>query len=182
MAELKPFRDYDEKDVINLFALHGSAGIPVTKGHFVSVTGDGWITSDELQMLGDVGASFGNTVSQRYGVKAKVCIADTADHPLGMMLYDCKETDENGELLKFNPRKAAEMEVALSGQAVPVVTRGTFLYSGSVLAGDDPDAGAKLYVDANGELSTTDAGSQLSVGRTLGSKDGDGVVLVKIEL
>ena len=179
---LRPFRDYDEKDVINLFSLHGSAGVPVTKGHFVAVTGNGWRTSDELQMLGDVGASFGNTVSQRYGVAAKVAVASTADTPLGMMLYDCKETDENGELLKFNPRKAAEMEVALSGQAVPIVSRGIFLYSGSVLAADNCSAGDKLYVDANGELTTTDAGSQVSVGRTLGSEDGDGVVLVKIEL
>ena len=179
---LRPFRDYDEKDVINLFALEQGAGVPVTKGHFVTISGDGWKSSDELQMLGDVGASFNNTVSQRYGVAAKVAIAGTGDNPLGMMLYDCKETDENGEQLKFNPRKAAEMEVALSGQAVPVVTRGIFLYSGSVLKGQTATAGQKLYVYANGGLTTGLAANQISVGRTLGTEDSDGVVLVKIEL
>jgi hypothetical protein len=176
---LRPFRDYDEKDVINLYAFEGT--IPVNRGHIVAIDGNaGWQTSQELEMLGNLGKDYNNTVSTRYGVTARVSLAGTSDVPLGMLLYDCKETDENGELLKFHPRKAAEMEVALSGQTVPVVSKGMFLYSGSTLASDDPNAGVKIYVGAAGVLTTGTAGAL--AGKTLGSKDSDGVILIKLEL
>jgi len=178
MPTLNPFRSYDEKDVINLFAFDGT--LPATKGTLVKVS-TGWKSSDELEMLGSVGASFGNTVSQRYGVTAKVAVAGATDAPLGMLLFDVKETDENGELLKFNPRKAAEMEAVLSGQSVPIVTKGIFLYSGATLASDAPTAGAALYCGAAGEITTT-AGSNVRVGTALGAKDSNNGVLIKLDL
>ena len=175
---LLPLRDYDEKDVINLFAFQGAT--PVTKGMLVKVT-TGWTSEDELAMLGHAGASFSNTVSQRYGVAAKVGVAGAGDAPLGMLLNDVKDTDENGEALKFNPRKAAEMEIVLSGQAVPIVTKGIFLYSGATLASDAPTAGASLYCAANGELTTT-AASNIKVGIALGAKDAYNSVLIKLSI
>lgn len=175
---LLPLRDYDEKDVINLFAFQGAT--PVTKGMLVKVT-TGWTSEDELTMLGHVGASFSNTVSQRYGVAAKVGVAGSGDAPLGMLLNDVKDTDENGEQLKFNPRKAAEMEIALSGQAVPIVTKGVFLYSGAVLASQTVVAGGSLYCDAGGELSNV-ADSRVKVGIALGAKDSNNCVLVKLSI
>ena len=57
----------------------------------------------------------------------------TKDVPLGMLLYDVREDDENGEKLIFNPRKAAENDYVISGQAVPILTRGIVLYSGATL-------------------------------------------------
>ncbi len=179
MATLRPLRQYDERDVINLFAYSGS--LPVNKGTVVKIQGDGWKNTDELQSLGSVGASFGNTVSERYGVAAKVAAAGSGDTVLGILLYDVKETDENGEKLIFNPRKAAEMGVAVSGQAVPVLTKGIVLYSGAVLAADAPTAGASIYSDANGELTTTNGGGT-KVGIALGKKDSNNHVLVKIDL
>lgn len=176
-STLLPFRDYAEHDVINLFAVNGE----LTKGHIVEIE-SGWSNTDEMDFRGDAGNAFGNTVSERYGVKATVKAADsTTSAPLGILLYDVKETDENGEKLLFNPRKAAEMEVALSGQAVPVVTRGIFLYSGSVLAGEIPAGGTDLYHDANGDLTTgTTAG--VKIGKALGGKDDNNHVLVRIDL
>jgi len=186
-VDLRPFRDYDEHDVINLYALDEAAGVGVTKGHFVKHS-IGWKNADATTaqglanaMLGNVGASYDNTVSQRYGVVARVGICGSGDTAVGMTLYDVKETDENGEKLIFNPRKAAEMEVALSGQAVPVVTRGIFLYSGSVLVSDNPTLGASLYSDNNGELTKTSGGGNI-VGTALGRKDDNGHVLVRINL
>jgi hypothetical protein len=179
MATLKPFRDYDEKDVINLYAYEGT--IPVNRGTLVKINGNGWTSTDELQMLGNLGKEFGNTVSTRYGVAARVEDAGAGDSPLGMLLYDVKETDENGELLKFNPRKAHEMEVALSGQAVPLVTRGIFLYSGSTMSAETPTAGQALYCGAGGEM-TTGVGSNVQVGVSLGVKDTHGHILIKLNL
>ena len=175
---LLPFRDYDEHDVINLFAVDGE----LTKGHMVMIN-NGWKSDDEMTFLNEPGAAFGNTVSERYGVTADVVVANGASADvLGILLYDVKETDENGEKLVFNPRKAAELEIALSGQAVPIATRGVFLYSGTQLIADAPAAGANLYHTTAGELTTTDAGTYTKVGKTLGAKDANGAVLVKIEL
>lgn len=173
-----PLRDYDEKDVINLFAFEGAT--PVTKGLLVKAT-TGWTTEDELAMLGSVGASFGNTVSERYGVVAKVGIAGSGDAPLGMLLYSVQDTDENGESLKFNPRKAAEMEVVLSGQAVPIVTKGIFLYSGATLAAQTPAVGDSLYCTTNGEITKT-AASHIKIGIALGGKDSHNHVLIKLNI
>jgi hypothetical protein len=177
---LRPFRDYDEHDVINLFALSGDITSAVTKGHMVRLRA-GWLNSDELQRLGAVGSSYSNTVSERYGVNAKVNVAGSGDALLGMMLYDVRETDENGEKLIFNPRKAAENDWVLSGQAVPVLTRGIVLYSGTTLAADNPVYGATLYSDNNGELTTTNGGGTV-VGVTLGGEDENNHVLVRINL
>ena len=178
MPNLQPFRNYDEKDVINLFAFSGS--LPATKGTLVKVVKEaGWKATDEMSMLGDVGASFGNTVSQRYGVAAKVAASTTGETPLGILLMDVRETDENGELLKFNPRKAAEMQAVLSGQAVPIVTRGTFLYNG---VGGTPSAGGTAYAGAAGTITASSAGSAVAIGTFLGAKDANDNVLVKINL
>lgn len=156
MPTLKPFRDYDEKDVINLYAFSGS--IPTNKGTLVKVAGEGFRNDLEpIEMLGNMGDfSVNNWVGQRYGVFPKVVEANPGDTPVGMLLFDVKELDENGMPLKYNPRKAAEMEVAISGQAVPIVTRGIFLYSGVVVSGGVPvTAGAPCYLGWHGVIATS---------------------------
>ena len=70
----------------------------------------------------------------------------------------------------------------LSGQAVPVCTKGVFLYSGATLAAQTPVGGTAIYGAANGEISTGSAGSAVQVGKALGAKDADGVVLIKLDL
>jgi hypothetical protein len=173
MPNLRPFRDYDEHDVVNLFSYSGT--LPVNKGTIVKIVGNGWKNTDEIELLGSPGNAFGNTVAERYGVAAKVADAGSGDASLGILLYDVKETDENGEKLIFNPRKAAEMNVAVSGQAVPVATRGTFLYSGAV---GTPAAGGTAYWNGT-EISSVGG---TTIGMFLGAKDTDNNVLVKINL
>jgi hypothetical protein len=187
MPTLLPFRDYSEHNVVNLFAVSGS--LPVSKGTVVRILGNGWKNTDEpIEMMGSqhLGASYANTVSERYGVPCKIAIAHTgaggSKHvPLGLTLYGVQELDENGEKLLYNPRKAAEMGVAISGQAVPVLTKGIVLYSGAVLTSDSPVANVDVYTANNGELSTTSTNAT-KVGKTLGSLDDNNHVLLKIEL
>jgi len=174
MPTLRPFRDYDEKDVINLYAYSGavvdaSYQILATKGTLVKPVGDGFRADVEpIEMLGNMGAfNINNWVGQRYGVVPKVTVAGASDNPIGMLLFDVRELDENQLPLKYNPRKAAEMEAALSGQAVPLVTRGIFLYSGVTVGGGVPvTAGATAYVGANGVITTSGTNA---VGRFLGT-------------
>jgi hypothetical protein len=163
MPTLRPFRDYDEKDVINLYTYSGAVidanyQILATKGTLVKVVGDGFrVDNEPIEMLGNYGAfSVNNFVAQRYGVTSKVTVAQSVDNPVGMMLFDVRELDENQIPLKYNPRKAAEMEVVISGQAVPLVTRGTFLYSGVRVSGAVAvQAGAKAYLGNSGEIATS---------------------------
>jgi hypothetical protein len=180
MATIKPLRQYSESDVINLFSFNGASA---NKGAIVKLaTASGWRSSDEtLAMGGSVGSPFSNTVSQRYATAAKVSLANSGDVPIGMLLMDVKETDENGEKLVFNPRKAAEMGVVVSGQVVPILTRGIVLYSGASLAAENPPAGTIVYAGDNGELTALAAGKK-TVGRTLGSKDSNDHILLKIEI
>lgn len=169
MPTLRPLRDYDEKDVINMYAFSGA--IPVNKGTIVKIVGDGFRSDVEpIEMLGNMGDfSISNFVAQRYGVTPKVATAANpiTDTPLGILLFDVKEVDENGYPLKYFPRKAAEMEACISGQAVPICTRGTFLYSGVTTGSGTPVvAGSKAYLGTNGVVTTT---GTTVIGKFLGS-------------
>ena len=192
MATLKPFRDYDEKDVINLFALDVTGLAMATwddrisHGSVVKIGGTGgWNTGQELEMLGDAGnasASLANVTSLRYGVAAKVALTAAGDTPLGITLFSVAKYDENGELLKFNPRKASELQACIEGQAVPVVTRGIFLMNGIVGTLDQAwlNGGGALYAGASGSI-TSVVGSNVKIGKGLGLAS-NGNVLVKLEL
>ncbi len=188
-TRLMPFRDYDEHDVVNLFAFGDTAvtldsTTTVHAGSVVKIK-TGWTNSAEMQMLGGAGASYDNVVSQRYGVNAEVEYANGGSETLlGITLYDVREYDENGELLKFKPQKAAELQAAISGQAVPVATKGTFLFATgafTTLTNGTVSAGDTLYASGNGQITNT-AAENSSIGKALGGFDDDGSVLVKVEL
>ncbi len=188
-TRLMPFRDYDEHDVVNLFAFGDTAvtldsTTTVHAGSVVKIK-TGWTNSAEMQMLGGAGASYDNVVSQRYGVNAEVEYANGGSETLlGITLYDVREYDENGELLKFKPQKAAELQAAISGQAVPVATKGTFLFATgafTTLTNGTISAGDTLYASGNGQITNT-AAENSSIGKALGGFDDDGSVLVKVEL
>ena len=188
---LRPFRDYSEHEVVNLFAFGDSAvslGTTdvVYAGSVVKVKAPGWNNGQETQdMIGDVGASYNNTVSQRWGVTAEVEYTDGAgdEASLGITLYDVREYDENGEALKFNPRKQDELQAVLTGQAVPVATKGLFLMATG--AWNTPAVVAynmDVYATGDGKLTTQgDKTVNNVIGRTLGGPDTDGSVLVKFD-
>ena len=188
---LRPFRDYDEHDVLNLFAFGDDAVAlgttdVVYAGSCVKVL-TGWSNSNEVQdMIGNVGAGYNNTVSQRWGVASDVEYTDGGldEAALGITLYDVREYDENGEALKFNPRKQDELQAVLTGQAVPIATKGTFLFAtGAFIEGALVTPGASIYTSGNGQL-TISVGSPVNpkIGKALGGPDTEGAVLVKLEL
>jgi len=191
MATLRPFRDYDEKDVINLYALNydystiTSWDTRVAHGRLVKLSTEGWKNDHEIDMIGHAGdMHITGTVHQRYGVKSKVDLAGAAEAVLGMTLNHVAKLDENGEQLKFNPRKASELEAVIEGQPVPIVTRGLFLIEDAALAalnsGAGPDAGSDLTSGADGGLAVWTSGDPV-IGKTLGQAAGD-LILIKLEL
>ena len=182
MPLLRPFRDYNEKDVINLYTFSGSRTKEdiINKGTLVKIVGDGWRPDVEpTELLGSYGDfSVNNVQAQRYGTPAKVGLCGTGanEYPLGLTLFDIRELDENGIPLKYNPRKAAELEACISGQTVPIVTKGIFLYSGLT----SPTPGAPIYAGANGTLTTGTQGKQ--VGIALGVTGVDGSCLIRLSI
>ena len=158
---LEPFRDYSEHDVLNLFAFGDvdvilNASTVVYAGSCVKVK-TGWSNSNEPQdMIGNVGAEYNNTVSQRWGVASDVQYTDGGadEAALGITLYDVREYDENGEALKFNPRAS----------------------SAGILQDQDVFATGNGQVTSMGQKAVNNR-----IGRTLGGPSTDGSVLVKFD-
>lgn len=188
MPTLLPQRNYNDHDVYNVFKFNPTGTYPVSKGTFVKI-GSGLTLDQQTIMLGSVGAAWNNTVSQRYGVQPFVATCtNSGDAAFGMLLYDVRETDENGERLIYHPDKQDKMQVSLSGLPVPVVTRGMFVFSG--IEGSLPtNAGfTNAYLGINGGLTisgnASDAANGLvtKVGKFIGPANSQGQVYLKLEL
>lgn len=176
---IRPFRSVSEYETINLFKhISGVA----TKGMLVRISSGFLNDRSQLEMVSNPGAAYGNTVSTRWTVRPYVTTCHSgATDTIGMLLYDVAETDENGEKLIFNPQKQAEMQCVLSGQAVPILTRGIVLYSGVVETNTPVAAGGVAYANNFGAVGT-EGSSTFKVGRFLGPKDANGHCLLKLEL
>ncbi len=176
MPTLKAVRSQSEYSVLPYFGWSGS--IPTNKGTIVKVVGSGFL-GQNLELAGPVGATYAGIISERWSVVPQVAaVSSTGDYPLGLLMYDIRETDENGIPLRYDPEKAAQMNVTVSGQNVLVCNRGEFFYSG--IAGTVV-AGAPIYAATNGELTVTNPGAvavnQL-VGQALSVKDINGFCYV----
>tara|TARA_Y100000310_G_scaffold167791_1_gene167736 strand:+ start:939 stop:1517 length:579 start_codon:yes stop_codon:yes gene_type:complete len=182
-STLLPFRQVHENDVVNLFAYDGSAA---TRGLVVKLdTSKGWKLSDDFGLSAVSTQTYTNTVSDRYDVKARVDACTSGDTPFGMLMYDVAETDENGEKLIFHPRKAHEMQVSVSGQAVPILTKGVVLVNieSADLNTVTPNAGTEAYAGDDGAViaHTSAPASLRRIGTFLGPRDTNGEILLKLD-
>jgi len=137
---LYPFRQYSDVDVINMFASDTVDANPSTNGNgsagvFVKVSA-GNLDLDPIQYTAtDITNTLGKTDYPFLGAVQYPAVplqftAATAGVPvLGLTLNQTLATDENGERLLYNPVKRAELQAVLTGQAVPVATRGIFTLS-----------------------------------------------------
>ena len=137
---LYPYRQYSDVDVINMFASDTVDANPSTNGNgsagvFVKVSA-GNLDLDPIQYTAtDITNTLGKTDYPFLGAVQYPAVplqftAATAGVPvLGMTLNQTLATDENGERLLYNPVKRAELQAVLTGQAVPVATRGLFTLS-----------------------------------------------------
>jgi hypothetical protein len=178
MANLKPFRDYDEHDVINLFAVNAESA---NKGTVVTADGNG-VNFKDATSLDDL-SPYANTLSAQFNVPWTVSPAASGaakGQIVGLLLKDVRRVDENGEQLIFNPRKAAEMDVIISGQAAPILTKGLVLVNG-IVGTPGFGSGAAVSDAGGGDLKVVAYGSA-TVGKFLGPKNDEGYALLKVEL
>jgi len=149
MLRILPFRQYDENDVINLFALdgayvnesstessYGDAGV------FVKVSAGDFdkdpVAYSDNSYLGKTDYPF--IKAQYPSVQLECAPAISGDSCLGLTLRQTAKYDENGEKFLYNPVKAEELFCVMPGQAVPVASRGVFTlvsegYSGALTVG-----------------------------------------------
>lgn len=160
-----PFRQYNETDVINMFALgtgyvnenvtdvgNGDAGV------FVTIE-SGNLNVDTITYDNAYASYLGKTNYPHVGanqyprVTLSLKPATSGDALIGMTLRQTAKFDENGEKLLYYPQKAEELMCMLPGQAVPVATRGIFTvsntaYQGAIAIG----SGLKLPSGVSGKL------------------------------
>jgi hypothetical protein len=161
-----PFRQYNETDVINMFALgtgfinesvvdsgNGDAGV------FVTVE-SGDLNAETITYDNAYGSYLGKTNYPHVGsnqyprVTLSLKPATSGDALLGMTLRQTAKFDENGEKLLYYRQKAEELMCMLPGQAVPVATRGVFTLAASAFAGAVPAVGSgfKLPSGVSGKV------------------------------
>ena len=159
---LYPFRQYSDVDVINMFASDTVDANPSTNGNgsagvFVKVSA-GNLDLDPIQYTAtDITNTLGKSdypflgAAQYPAVPLQFTAATAGVPVLGMTLNQTLATDENGERLLYNPVKRAELQAVLTGQAVPVATRGIFTLSDSAIDWVDANmvVNSHLIVSAN---------------------------------
>ena len=130
ITRLLPFRQYDDNDVINFYSLDAETG---EAGSVVKVSAAD-LQDEPVQYTqrGDSDSwqtTMGNALSMYPEVPYKLTkVSDTGGgvRPLGILLRDVRNKDENGENLLYYPRKKEELQCVVSGEAVPVATKGIF--------------------------------------------------------
>ena len=177
---LLPFRQYNEHDVVNMFALNSDAVLTNTtddgsgsNGVFVKVS-DGNFDQDTISYSSDsyLGKTdFPFTSAEMYPSNPlTVTPAKSGELPLGITLNQTAKNDENGEKLLYNPTKAAELQAVLPGQSVPVATKGIFTLSSNAFSGSAQDyiIGTQVqiahYEADQGKIFPSTDGNALSTG------------------
>lgn len=175
-----PFRQYDDNDVINMFALqaayvntsttgssYGDAGVFVTTavGDFnldpITYATDSYLGKTDYPFVG---------ANQYPSVSLKIKPATSGDGLLGITLRQTAQTDENGEKLLYYPQKAEELQCVLPGQSVPVATRGIFtLTSGAFNGTLGVGSGVKLASGVSGTVTGCTINDAFRVGLVVGT-------------
>lgn len=159
---LLPLRDYDEHDVINFCSLQE----PVANmGSLVQWQGSG-INVDLLTAtpVGNLSLQLSNTFNPLWETLSKVKLTTgtvAASQVAGMIVFNVREVDENGDKIRYNRTKMIEQQTVASGKNVP------FAYEGIFLIGDfDNRSGADLVGAKAGKavIASTSGGGIIGVG------------------
>jgi hypothetical protein len=181
MHKLLPFRQYDEKDVLNLFKLDlGGATLTGLKPNTSSFSKKNWsgtavdaksdnnwygtdpaglhtsshTDSSYLGAIGTGDQGFSSEWGSFYPEAPMAATASTASGGfLGITLRPTLAYDENDEKLLYYNVKKDELQAVIPGEAVPVVTRGFFTLTADAVS-DTVAVGDILKLGANGTFTT----------------------------
>jgi len=181
---LKPFRDYDEHDVVNLFA-HVDGD--VNRGTFVSLVAGANPDAHPNEYVESLQNVPAKAVSLRATNPWKVeNAADGGSRAFGVTLYDVRETNKYGDKYIYQPRyESSEQQIVMSGESVPVLRQGILELNGF---DGTPDAGSGAVIDPanDGQLLVVDPATVTNprdlVGTFLTQAGADGYALFSVEL
>lgn len=176
---LLPFRQYDENDVVNLFAFSGTVNSDPDK----TDSDSGMLVTISAQTIGDpinlaansdlMGKTNYPHVARNYYPEVPLKVikaATTSVEVLGITLNQTLTHDENGENLLRYPAKKAELFAVASGEAVPIATKGVFTLAASAFSAlDKDDLSVKPSTTVAGKLESEATTSAASVGKILGT-------------
>ena len=180
---LKPYRDYSEHDVINgVFkfvsaAGTGDAGVPVV------ISNSGFNGSNATPAISSNLASAlnnGNTYSPRWTIYPAVTGATSGQIPLGITLYKTLEENQFGYSYLYDKQRKEEAEAVVSGEAVPILTKGKVAVYVGTGASPAPAPGRYVIVNGAGTIgaSTNTTGAW---GKWLGGVDADGYAVMMFD-
>ena len=158
---LLPFRSYNEKDVVNQFALVGTG----VAGLLVTINNGNLDDQGDWDFTNYPGAQYFRVSNPNFVTQTNVrqsTSGDTKHNVLGFTLFNVAEFDENGEKYRYYKEKATENSVILSGMTVPVLTRG-LLTLGSGAYNGTPTVGA-VIIPSNTVAGTIDFTSSSASG------------------
>ena len=175
---LLPFRQYDEQDVVNLYAL-GDDPLESTTGDgkgsngvFVQVK-NGDFNQEAIEY--GPNAYLGNEAYPHVGAgmypsnPLTVAATVSGEFPIGLTLNQTAKADENGEKLLYNTTKKEELQAVLPGQTVPVATKGIFTLSAAATGGNPLTLGGGFEAQADGKVGGCSAGFSGSLGTVIGT-------------
>ena len=187
---LLPFRQYNEHDVVNMFALDDTAvNYSITgygsgdAGVFVKVA-SGNLDLDPVSYVSDsyLGKTDYPFVGANSYPKVNLRVTPTVSgdlRPLGITLWETAKFDENEQKLLYYPQKAIDSQVLLPGQSVPVATRGIFAVTSRAFddsVGFAVGSGFRLSPGAAGKISGAAPAETAAIGSILatGSRGSNG--------
>lgn len=161
---LLPFRQYDEKDVINEFFVDFQSGDQTENPNANGYNDNGVLVGGpRLTSKRDtINFTYGDSSDPRKRHSSPIGrngypyppgylkpLIGTTDIPVGITLNQTLKYDENGEPLLYRPEKLTELQAVLPYQAVPIATAGIFTLSESAFVGE-PNVGDYLTWSTNG--------------------------------
>jgi hypothetical protein len=186
MPNLKPFRDFSQHDVVNLFSYGGTP--PVNAGTLVKIDSNWKNTLGETLTLSNL-STVSNTLSSSFEPVGKVTIITNYNEaiPLGILLKNVRQFDENGTPLIYEPQLLAERDFVLPEHAVPVLTKGMIFINdidttNRTGGGGWPTLGGAAYVGSNGRIGTDGI---IKIGQFLSAVDqenSNGYCLVRLNI
>ena len=154
ITRLLPFRQYDENDVINFYSYDketGEAGsvVKIKSANLTEEPVEYTTRGDSNAYLNTLGNGLSLYPTVPYKVE-KMNNTGIGEQALGILLRDVRANDENGENLLYYPEKKEELQCVVSGEAVPIATKGIFTINSKGLAG--PAQGHALGLPAVGSI------------------------------
>ena len=157
ITRLLPFRQYDENDVVNFYSFEGETGqagsvVKIKSANLSTDPVEYTTRADSDSFLNTLGGALSLYPTVPYKVE-KATDTGVGVKCLGLMLRDVRNKDENGQNLLYYPQKKEELQCVVSGEAVPVATKGIFtLNTNGLTNGVAPSVNDFAYPSLDGTV------------------------------